>query len=662
MAIIGDINLRYGRSIFYQYHKSFSSKAALHLAHSNIRLDWSVMDIELLVMATGGQSAISCNSCGAQGHIAALCPSVPFSTPRASHMQYSGIDRPNRQFLQGGTPEVRMPQVQPKPSSSSPETSWWKNILKHHPSTPINIPQLAAALSTHPDSVFVDYLLSGLSQGFRVGVLSSPTVTFVAKNLQSAVKEPNIVSQLIDKELQKRYIIGPFSSSPFPVFRSNPIGIATRKYSGKKRLIFDLSAPRSGPFCSVNSIIPSEQFSLHYASVDNAIKLIKCTGHGAWLSKADITDAFKIIPIHPSQWNLFGIKWESKLYFAVRLTFGCRSSPCIFNSFSEALCWILLNIVRIPSVLHLLDDFLLIDPPQDSSGTSLGKLKHCFQELGVPLSKEKTLGPNTSLEFLGITLDSIEMKASLPSDKLQRIRDITKSYCEHHIITKQQLLSLLGHLNFAMRVIPQGRSFISRLLDTASVVNNLHDRVLLDEGCRSDLRFWSLLLAHWNGVTFFYDDLVCSSDSIRFFTDAAPSVGFGGFFQGEWFAGSWPPSFPNHASSSALHEIFPIAVACHVWGHLWFRKRISVLCDNQSVVEIINKARSQCSDIMPFMRSITRSSIIHNFIITARHIPGHLNVVADSLSRFHFQTFRSLCPEASSQPVGIPPLHLLSLH
>ena len=118
MAIIGDINLRYGRSIFYQYHKSFSSKGALHLAHSNIRLDWSVMDIELLVMATGGQSAISCNSCGAQGHIAALCPSVPFSAPRASHMQYSGIDRPNHQFLQGGTPEVRMPQAQPKPSSS----------------------------------------------------------------------------------------------------------------------------------------------------------------------------------------------------------------------------------------------------------------------------------------------------------------------------------------------------------------------------------------------------------------------------------------------------------------------------------------------------------------------------------------------------------------
>ncbi|XP_034057253.1 uncharacterized protein LOC117536475 [Gymnodraco acuticeps] len=427
------------------------------------------------------------------------------------------------------------------------------------------------------------------------------------------------------------------------------------------RYTVDLSAPRAGPFCSINSLIPPEYFSLHYASVDNAIKLIKFAGQGAWLSKADITDAFKIIPIHPSQWHMFGIRWESKFYFAVRLTFGCRSSPCIFNSFSEALCWILLNIVRIPSVLHLLDDFLLIDPPRDNSGDSLAKLKTCFQELGVPLSEEKTLGPNTCLEFLGITLDSVDMEASLPTDKLQRIRDISKAFCEQQVITKQQLLSLLGHLNFAMRIIPQGRSFISRLLDTASAAENLHDHVFLDEGCRSDLRFWSLLLVHWNGVTFFYDDLVYSSDSMRFFTDAAPSVGFGFFFQGEWFAGSWPPSFPSHASSSALHEIFPIAVACHVWGHLWPRKRISVLCDNQSVVGIINKARSPCRDIMPFMRSITWSSITHNFLISARHVPGHLKSVADSLSRFQFQTFRNLCPGASAQPVRIPPLHLLSL-
>ncbi|XP_074522596.1 uncharacterized protein LOC141787817, partial [Halichoeres trimaculatus] len=521
---------------------------------------------------------------------------------------------------------------------------------------------LAAEPLNHPDSSFTNHLLTGLSQGFRVGVVALPDINFVSKNLQSATNEPDIVTQLLGKELNKGYLIGPFDSPPFPVFRTSPIGVATRKYSGKKRLIFDLSAPRSGPIMSVNSLIPPVPFSLHYSTVDNAIKLIKIAGRGAWLSKADITDAFKIVPIHPSQWHLFGVKWDQKFYFAVRLTFGCRSSPFIFNLVSEALCWILLNNIRLPAVLHLLDDFLLIDPPHDNSCSSLTKLKQLFNKLGVPLSDEKTLGPATSLEFLGITLDTSAMKASLPEQKLERIRSICQSLSSSGSFSKQQLLSLLGHLNFAMRIIPQGRSFISRLLDLASSVPNLHDQLELDEGCRSDLKFWSELLDQWNGISFFYDDIVHSSDAIQFFTDAAPSVGFGGFYQGQWFADHWPPSFSELDFSSALYEIYPIAVACHVWGHLWHRKRIAVLCDNQAVVEIINKGRSSSCAIMPFMRRITWLSVNLNFIITARHVPGQFNAIADSLSRFKFQVFRNLCPDANTQPTPVPSLNELALY
>ncbi|XP_068584257.1 uncharacterized protein [Cebidichthys violaceus] len=430
----------------------------------------------------------------------------------------------------------------------------------------------------------------------------------------------------------------------------------------QKRLIFDLSAPHTGSAPSVNSLIPPEPFSLHYSTVDNAIKLIKLAGQGASRSKTDIIEAFKIIPIHPSQWHLFGFKWESKLYFAVRLTFGCKSSPAIFNQVSEALCWILLNRVRVPSLLHLLDDFLLIDPPQDNAGASLSKLKLMFKHLGVPLSDEKTTGPTTCLEFLGITLDTIEMKASLPAEKLERIGDISQSYTTSEVVTKQDLLSLLGHLNYAMRVVPQGRSYISSLLDLASSVPNLHDVISLNEGCRSDLRFWSRLLRHWNGVTFFYDDVVHSSDSIKFFTDAAPSVGFGGYYQGQWFANSWPHSFPKLDPSSALYEIHPIAVACPIWGKFWRRKRIAVQCDNQAVVGIINKGRSSSLVIMPFMRCISWLSVTQNFILTARFVPGHTNVIADALSRFKFQVFRSLCPEANSSPTAVPPLEALILY
>ena len=562
--------------------------------------------------------------------------------------------------MQGGPSEVRLPPP-PIPASQGKVATGFSELLRCHPSTPINVAALAGELATHHDRVFVDHLLTGLSQGFRVGVVHDVTSTFVCQNLRSALNEPEVATRLIEKELAKGYLLGPFSRSPFPVFRTSPVGVATRKYSGKKRLIFDLSAPRSGPVPSINSLIPLEPFSLHYATVDHAIRLIKFAGHGAWLSKADITDAFKIVPIHPSQWHLFGIKWGSKLYFAARLTFGCRSSPALFNLVSEALCWILLNRVRLPAVVHLLDDYFLVEPPSEGSGSSLAKLRSLFDYLGVPISAEKTIGPANRLEFLGIMLDSLSMQASLPDEKLQRIRAIAQSCMDSTSISKRQLLSLLGHFNFAMRVIPQGRSFISRLLCLAASVPDLSDTVSLDEGCRSDLRFWSRLLDGWNGVSFFYDDIVHSSDSLRFFTDAAPSVGFGGFYQGQWFADAWPVQFEQLSPSSALSEIYPIVAACHVWGPLWCRKRIAVLCDNEAVVEIINKGRSAIPDIMMFMRRLTWLSVTHNFIITARHVPGHSNLIADSLSRFKFQIFRKLCPEAAPTPTALPPYAALIL-
>ena len=523
--------------------------------------------------------------------------------------------------------------------------------------TPVKVPELKKALAKHPDRCFVFYLLSGLIHGFFAGLCTLPAKTFVCRNLQSALKEPDVVDTLLAREIEKGYMIGPFDKAPYSNYRINPIGVATRKYSGKKRLIVDLSSPHHGSEDSINSLIPLEPFSLFYATVDHAIRMIKIAGKGAWLGKADIVDAFKTMPLHPSQWPLFGVKWREKMYFAVRLTFGCRSSPNIFNTLSEALCWILNNNYRLPFVLHLLDDFLVIDFPNSQPERSIKTVKEVFAKLGVPLSLEKTVGPVKNLEFLGIILDSELMQASLPLEKLERIREIMQHFLDAVSISKQELLSLLGHLNFAMRIIPQGRSFIARLLDLSKSVVNLFDIVHLDEGSRSDLRFWSTLCNEWNGISFFHNDAVESSLELGFFTDAAPSIGFGGFFNNEWFADSWPNQLldlPKDVLSSALFELYPVVIAAMLWGDKWSRKRIVVFCDNEATVHIINKGRSSVPIINRFVRRLTWTSVLSNFTIRACHIPGLDNKIADALSRFKFQEFRNLCPNAAPSSLRCP--------
>lgn len=127
-------------------------------------------------------------------------------------------------------------------------------------SAPININNLQKELAHHPDRGFVDSLIQGLRHGFDTGLQTLPLDSLICRNLRSATSQPKIVTELINAELSKGYIIGPFSNPPFDIYRINPIGMVQKKYSKKYRLIVDLSAPHNDPeHPSLNNLIDQER-------------------------------------------------------------------------------------------------------------------------------------------------------------------------------------------------------------------------------------------------------------------------------------------------------------------------------------------------------------------------------------------------------------------
>ena len=380
-------------------------------------------------------------------------------------------------------------------------------LSKLTPSTPINIPQLSSYLHDHPDRVRVDNLITGLTQGFRIG-FQGPLTPKEYSNLLSARDNPSIISKNILKEVKLGHTAGPFISPPFPNFQVYPIGVVPKKHSSDWRTIFHLSYPKHHS-TSVNAHISPSDYSLHYITVDNAISIIQKLGQGCFMSKLDIKSAFRNIPVHPSDWELLGMKWQGMYYFDTVLPFGLRSAPYLFDQFSCMLEWVIKTKLGIPNVIHILDDFFFVTkPPRSDCLTALCNILCLFTELNIPVAPGKTFPPTTSLEFMGVLLDSNKMEARLPLDKLTRTKEALHEWSHKKSATLKELQSLIGTLQFACRVVVPGRAFLQRIISLTKGISNSRWHIKLNTEFRKDVSMWLSFLDHWNGVSFFLGDTV----------------------------------------------------------------------------------------------------------------------------------------------------------
>ena len=93
-----------------------------------------------------------------------------------------------------------------------------------------------------------------------------------------------------------------------PKIHLSPLGAILKKHKpGKWRLIVDLSFPAGA---SINDGISAEWSSVSYVSIYHLSSLVNSTGRGAFLVKADIKEAYSMLPIHPEDQALLGGRWE----------------------------------------------------------------------------------------------------------------------------------------------------------------------------------------------------------------------------------------------------------------------------------------------------------------------------------------------------------------
>ena len=82
----------------------------------------------------------------------------------------------------------------------------------------------------------------------------------------------------------------------------------------------NLSSPRGS---SVNDFISKEDYTLHYATFNQALALVSSFGTGVLMAKLDLKHAFRLCPVFPCDWHL-SMHGQGKLYVDLCLPFGLR--------------------------------------------------------------------------------------------------------------------------------------------------------------------------------------------------------------------------------------------------------------------------------------------------------------------------------------------------
>ena len=406
---------------------------------------------------------------------------------------------------------------------------------------------------------------------------------------------------------------------------------------------------------------------------EQALAGIRRLGRGCLLSKFDVRAAFKLVPVRPEDRPLLGLCWQGKYYYEVVLPFGLRTSGYRWEEFAVALHFLCQSHLGIALVFHYVDDFLFVSPPGDAALAvrQRKEFERLCRRLKVPIADEKTTGPSTKVIFLGIEIDSEAMECRLTDKRIGKLRSLLQAWADSsHHFTCDELMSLVGKLEFATVVIRAGTAFLRRIRGyMLSLKENRNkgkqsDRKRLDVEALLDVKWWlDVFLTSAGNRRSIYEALPVLDEKLEIYTDACDS-GYGARFGNHWFQGRWSPAQLEFARvhvriSMPYLELHALTHAAVVWGHLWKGKNITFRCDAEAAVIAVQKMRSRRDSMSALLRLLYATAARHDFQFSCIHVAGKTNIVADALSRgCTLQELRRVLPTADSVETPAPALPL----
>ena len=453
-----------------------------------------------------------------------------------------------------------------------------------------------------------------MTRGLELEFLSEPPKSPWHDPPKGSITDANQIPVLspIVKNWEERGILTR-SHIPPVVFFSRMFHV--KKKNGKFRPILDLSA--------LNRYIATPSFKM-----ETLVKILGTISQVMWATSLDVTDAFLSIPIHSSFQMYFCFILDGVVYMFLRMPFGLTTAPWAFSRAMRPIKVFLRE--REVSISSFLDDFFVLAVTSAQAALHTTWTIKLMQWLGLKINFEKSqLTPLQEIEHLGVLLDLRRLTLALPLDKVERLLLVCQISVNNLFISRRELESLVGLLNFAHPLIALGRLHLTRVITwmnshTSPVTRDLP--VAVDAPFREALRpFLSRQLLE-TPVSF--RPLVPSLDV---FTDAS-GVAWCGIVGPYLIRDYWTVAdLSNSINWREMKAIYNTLVFCR-----------ECLTGQTLRIHTDNMVSFFCLKRMGSIHSPELNSLIRRFLffcqdyrisIVPVHIKGALNVLADAGSR-----------------------------
>lgn len=417
----------------------------------------------------------------------------------------------------------------------------------------------------------------------------------------------------------------------------NPLSVVANER--KKRLVLD--ARSSG----LNDVIISPKFAL-----PNLGGIVQTLHSNDFMLKLDLANGFLQLPIQKQEHRYLGFRNPIDGRFGVftRLSFGLRSAPFLFSTFTHALKQATKQILDIDAQVYIDDWF--IAQHSEAELTNTGK-RFCdfLHYLGVTIQHEKTEGPARSITYLGLIVDTSEHKILLPETKRIKYLQGVNELLEETTPTMSQVAKTAGRLVHIAFVHRAGAAQIQPLWEVLYRDKAVwtkreleQEELTIDMELRACLQWWKEILEipHLQRKVWVspanqlflwsHDSATALAQFSKTICTDASNAGWGASTGRLTKTGIW--SNKQKRTSNNWKELKAVNLSIEAWEFIR-NMPILILTDSSTVVAALRKRNSQAQPLKMILNELSLIEKDRNIEVVAIHLPGILNDLPDRLSR-----------------------------